>query len=240
MPLRDHFQSDSTFLNWEALHGGWPMIIAQRLSALLPKEFVAQPHVRISAVMEIEVGTLERESAYSSTGSVDNGGGAAVATWAPPKPAVLLETELPPPSEYGVNVYTRDEFRLVAAVELVSPSNKDRPENRQTFVNKCETLLKKDVCVTIVDPVTSRTANLYGELLDELHARRTAISSAGLYAVTCRGRRSGLHWRLESWENELVIGFALPTLPIWLSPDLLVPLELEATYEETCRSLRIR
>ena len=50
-----------------------------------------------------------------------------------------------------MNVYTQDEFRLVAAIELVSPSNKDRPENRKTFVNKCEAPLKKEVCVTIVD-----------------------------------------------------------------------------------------
>jgi hypothetical protein len=240
MPLRDHFLSDSTYLNWEPLHGGWPMIIAQRLNSFMPKEYVAQPHVHIGAIMEIDVGSLERESAYPTTSSTDDGGGTAVATWAPPEPAILLETELPEPSEYGVNVYTRDEFRLVAAVELVSPSNKDRPENRQTFVNKCETLLKKDVCVTIVDPVTSRTANLYGELLDELHARRTAISRSPLYAISCRGRRSGLHWRLESWENELAVGSPLPTLPIWLTPDFMVPLELEATYEETCRSLRIR
>jgi hypothetical protein len=188
--------------------------------------------------MELDVGALERESISSIR--VDSGGGAAVATWAPPEPAVLLEAEIPEPSEYEVNIYTEDEFRLVAAIELVSPSNKDRAENRQTFVNKCETLLKKDVCVTIVDPVTSRSTNLYGELLDELHARRTAISRAALYAVTCRGRRSGLHWRLESWEHELAVGSPLPTLPVCLSADMKVPLELEATYEETCRSLRIR
>ena len=140
----------------------------------------------------------------------------------------------------SVNIYTQDEFRLVAAIELVSPSNKDRPENRKTFVNKCEALLKQEVCVTIVDVVTSRTANLYGELLDELGAERTAISRSAIYAATCRGRRSGPRWRLESWEHELAVGAALPTLPLWLSEDFMVPLELEATYEETCRSLRIR
>jgi hypothetical protein len=100
--------------------------------------------------------------------------------------------------------------------------------------------LKKDVCVTIVDLVTSRTANLYGELLDEVAAQRTAISRSAIYATTCRGRRSGLRWRLESWEHELTIGAALPTLPLWIADDFMVPLELEATYEETCRSLRIR
>jgi hypothetical protein len=237
MPLRDHFETKSTILNWEGLHAFWPSTIVARLNAVLPQEYVARPRLHTGADMELDVGALERESISSLR--VDEGG-VAVAAWAPPEPTILLDAEFPEPSEYEVNIYTQDEFRLVAAIELVSPSNKDRPENRQTFVNKCETLLKKDVCVTIVDPVTSRTANLYGELLDELRARRTAISSAAIYAVTCRGRRSGLLWRLESWENELAVGSALPTLPIWLSPDLMVPLELEATYEETCRSLRIR
>jgi hypothetical protein len=31
----------------------------------------------------------------------------------------------------------------------------------------------------------------------------------------------------------------LPTLPRWLTDDFAVPLELEATYEETCSELRI-
>jgi hypothetical protein len=238
MPLRDHFETKSTILNWEGLHAFWPSTIVARLNAVLPQEYVARPRLHTNSDMELDVGALERESISSIR--ADGEGGVAVAAWAPPEPMILLDAEFPEPAEYEINIYTQDEFRLVAAIELVSPSNKDRPENRQTFVNKYETLLKKDVCVTIVDPVTSRTANLYGQLLDELHARRTAISSSAIYAVSCRGRRSGLHWRLESWEHELAIGSPLPTLPIWLSPDLMVPLELEATYEETCRALRIR
>jgi hypothetical protein len=31
----------------------------------------------------------------------------------------------------------------------------------------------------------------------------------------------------------------LPTLPLWLADDFAVPLELEASYEDTCRALRI-
>jgi Protein of unknown function (DUF4058) len=240
MPLRDHFHSSSTYLKWEALHGGWPMMIAQRLNSLLPEEYVAQPSVRLGDMMEIDVAALERESGRDSFNRVDDEGTVVAASWEPAEPKVLLDTEFPEPSEYAVNIYTQDEFRLVAAIELVSPSNKDRNENRRTFVNKCEALLKNDVCVTIVDPVTSRTANLYGELLDELGAQRTAISRSAIYAVTCRGRRSGPRWRLETWEHELAIGAALPTLPLWLSDDFKIPLELEGSYEETCRSLRIR
>ena len=215
-----------------------PQPLYARLNAMLPKEYVARPRLHTGPEMELDVGALERESPVSSSNGNDEGG-VAVAVWAPSEPAILLDMELPEPSEYEVNIYTQDEFRLVAAIELVSPSNKDRPENRQTFVNKCEVLLKKNVCVTIVDPVTNRTANLYGELLDELHARRTAISRSGIYAATCRGWRSGLHWRLESGEHELAVGSALPTLPLWLSPDFVVPLDLESTYEEARKVLRI-
>ena len=39
--------------------------------------------------------------------------------------------------------------------------------------------------------------------------------------------------------NPLALGRPLPTLPLWLTEDFAVPLELEPSYEETCRILRI-
>jgi hypothetical protein len=219
-----------------------PGVIVQRLNSILPEEYFAQPKVRLGNEMEIDLGAVERESPRDFFDRPDDKGNLLVASWAPAKPKILVDAEFPEPDEFEVKVYTQEEFRLVAAIEIVSPSNKDRPENRKTFVNKCESLLKQDVCVTIFDVVTSRTSNLYGELLDEVDAERTPISLSPIYAATCRGQRSRsrLRWRLETWEHELSIGSALPTLPLWLSEDLAVPLDLEATYEETCRSLRIR
>ena len=231
MPLIDHFHTTSTLSDWESLHAGWPMVMAHRLNSILPKEYLARIRVHLGAVMEVDLGTLERESPDWS---------AECDGWEPAAPAILLDTELPEPSEYEVNLYTQDEFRLVAAIELVSPSNKDRAEHRNAFTAKCETLLKKGVCVTVIDLVTNRTPNLYGELLDELLVPQTAVAKADLYAVTCRGRQLGPRWRLESWEHELEVGSVLPTLPIWLSADRKGPLDLEATYREACRSLRIR
>ncbi len=135
------------------------MMIAQRLNSLLPKEYIAQPSVRLGDMMAIDIAALERESGRGTFSPVADEGSLMVASWAPPQPQILLDTEFPEPSEYVVNVYTHDEFRLVAPALLVSPSNKDRVENRKTFVNKCEALLKKDVCVTIVDLVTDRETN---------------------------------------------------------------------------------
>jgi hypothetical protein len=44
---------------------------------------------------------------------------------------------------------------------------------------------------------------------------------------------------LETWFYALHLGQPLPTLPIWLDVDLSIDLELEPSYEETCRYLRI-
>lgn len=45
--------------------------------------------------------------------------------------------------------------------------------------------------------------------------------------------------RVEAWEHELIVGAALPTLPLWISDSYYVPLELESTYQTTLRGLRL-
>ena len=94
-------------------------------------------------------------------------GGVATAVSAPPRPTLTLVTDLPAPTAYEVRVFDLETGnRLVAAVEIVSPANKDRPEHRRAFVAKCAALLQEQVSVTIVDLVTTRHFNLYGELLE--------------------------------------------------------------------------
>lgn len=88
----------------------------------------------------------------------------------------------------------------MAAVEVVSPGNKDRAEHRRAFVQKCEALLHKGVCVAIVDVVTTRTANLYHELAELLGAAPRAAMRAPIYTVTCRPLQQGCAggWRRGS------------------------------------------
>src|SRR5262249_7786082 len=124
---------------------------------------------------------------------------------------------------------------------IVSPANKDRPEHRRLFVAKCAALLREQVSVAIVDVVTTREFNLYGDLLELIgHADPSlAPEATPVYAAACRWRREGDTPTLETWARALGLGQPLPTLPLWLAGDLAVPLELEASYEETCRILRI-
>jgi len=171
----------------------------------------------------------------------EDSGGVATATSVPPQPTFTVDADLDEQYEYEVLVYDQSRGgQLVAAVEIVSPANKDRAESRRAFITKCAALLQQGVCVSIVDVITARNCNLYTELLAFLDRSDPAFGPnlPWVYAVTCR-RRIGPSTRLESWAHPLAVGRPLPDLPIWLSDDLNVALALEASYEETCHVLRI-
>jgi hypothetical protein len=244
MPLRDHFRPPLDDITaWEGFHGGWPMVIVQQLGKRLPPRYVAAPRVHSGGQVEIDVATYEEDDARdSSAGPVGGNGGTATAVWAPARPTLTVETSLPDMDEYEVRVYdTKRGRRLVAAVEIVSPANKDRPEHRRLFLAKCAALLQQQVSIALVDVVTVRNFNLYADLLDVLGQTDPSLGDEPptLYAVSCRWRRNGTAPVLETWNNPLVLGGSLPTLPLWLADDFAVPLELEASYEQTCRDLRI-
>jgi Protein of unknown function (DUF4058) len=244
MPLRDHYRpplDDET--QWEGFHASWPVMIVAHLTRRLPHRYVAAPRVHSGAAVEIDVATFEKDAADPSPlRESQSNGGVATAVWAPPRPTLTVATDLPALDDYEVRVYdSKRGRRLVAAVEIVSPANKDRPDHRHAFVAKCLALLQTQVCVAVVDLVTTRNFNLYTELLASLGQSDPDLEpeSPGLYSAVCRAMKSGDAWRLEGWAYPLTLGQLLPTLPLWLAENLAVPLELEASYEETCRILRI-
>jgi hypothetical protein len=215
----------------------WPGVIAMRLNTILPPQYRCGLKVHLGTLVEVDVPAFERDGAAQRHGDAPK---SADPSWESETPTLLLETEELAPAEYEVRVYdTTRAQRLVAVVELVSPGNKDRPQGRKAFVDKCHALLQQEVCVVIVDIVTSYTANLYAELAARLGANPPAIAGSALYAVTCRTRPGPRGVRVETWERALAVGAPLPTLPLYLSADYKAPLELEATYEDACRGLRI-
>ncbi len=143
---------------------------------------------------------------------------------------------------FEIRIYDAKRGRqLVAAIELVSPANKDRAEHRFAFVSKCVSLLKQGVAVSIIDVVTTRQANLYTELLQFLNQRDDTFSeqATDLYAVSCRWHPQDDKMILQTWPFPLVIGNPLPILPLWISPRRAIPLNLEDCYEQACHNLWI-
>lgn len=144
--------------------------------------------------------------------------------------------------EYEVRIYdARRGRRLVAAIEIVSPANKDRPEHRSVFVAKCSALLQQQVSVSIVDLVTIRDFNLYEQLLAQMGHQDPSLGNPApaTYAVTCRTRSAGNGNLLDTWTYPLTVGQRLPRIPLWLAEERMISLDLEASYEETCRVLHI-
>ena len=203
MPLRDHFHApldDSR--SWDELHGAWPTVIVMALNRNLPSRYVAAPRVHLGPHAEIDVTAYESDtpdSADARTGAAD--GGVATAVWAPPRPTFDVAIDMPDQDEYEVRVYDAQRHRrLVAAVEIISPANKDRPEHRRAFVAKCAALLQQHVSVALVDLVTTRRFNLYSDLLELLGQADSSLAPEPpvVYAAACRwGARGmlGTSWR---------------------------------------------
>jgi Protein of unknown function (DUF4058) len=246
MPLRDHFHPPWSEEDlWEGFHGAWVNTMVRHLNAsLLPRRYRARPQVHLGPFVEADVATFERDPgdvpvhASSESGGSANGGTTAV--WAPPSPVQTLDIEFPAQDVFEVRVYDeRRGMRLVAAVELVSPGNKDRPETRHAFAAKCAGYLQEQVGVVVVDVVTARHGNLHHDLLHMFNRAPEHGNGADLYAVSYCSRKERGKWGLKLWPFSLAVGESLPEVPLWLTSDFAVPLDLERTYEETNQVLRI-
>lgn len=241
MPLRDHFQPPFDRVPFDGVHGMWPTRMIDNLFDQLPPNYFVAPQVQLGARVEFDVATYELANGRRDYDPRPNGDG-GTATLAPPVPTLDLECEFPAQDEYEVRIYDHGhDRRLVATVEIVSPSNKDRPENRRAFVAKCAALLQQDVSVSIVDIVTARHFNLYADLLDMMGLSDPSMGGEppATYAATCRADKRGRRPHVQTWPHILRVGQPLPTLPIGLSDDLWITLDLEWSYEQTCKYLGV-
>lgn len=222
----------------------WPAVIVQQLRKQLPAGYVAEPRVHLGALMEIDVGALESGATHgeAANGNATGNGNGVMAEWTASAPTVAIETDPPDEYEYEVRVFDVERERtLVAAIELVSPANKDRPESRQAFVAKCAALLRRGIAVSLVDLVGIRRFNLYAQVMEFIGHPDGTMSNEEppIYAASCRWVTRGKRARLESWSHRLTVGEPLPALPLWLSDRLVFSLNLEQSYEQTCSDLWI-
>src|SRR5207253_8795987 len=131
------------------------------------EEYYAMPNVQLGGQVEIDVATFEKSGG-------DHSSGVATAVWAPPRPALTAPVDFLHWQVFEVQVFQNlGGPQLRAAIELVSPANKDRPRSRLTFAAKCVGYLERDVAVVVIDTVAGRRANLHGEIAQALEAADT-------------------------------------------------------------------
>jgi hypothetical protein len=241
MPLLDHFHPPLfPGRSYESFHSGWAWHLAGQLNLRpLPPRFLAESDVHIGISVATDVAAFEQDEPPRDGGN----GAVATAVWAPPQPPLVVPVDFTGLEVFEVRVYDQERARkLVAAVELVSPRNKDRPDSRRAFLDKCAAYLREGISLVVVDVVTSRRHNFHGSLVELFNWGEAAAAAAAsdLYAVAYRLRIVGTRTQLEMWPARLALGETLPTLPLWLAVDCAVPLELEAAYRDACRYAGIR
>lgn len=228
MPLQDHFQGMlASRRSWTAFHSAWATYIAEDLNERLGAGYFAEP----TAQFGIEIGVATWQE---SNDPVPAHG------WKPSSPQMTLPFILA--SDVVEVLIHRNEGgpTLAAAVELVSPGNKDRPTSREAFVSKCAAYLHQGVGLVIVDIVTSRHADLHQALLERLSPEtKAAIAPTAIYAAAYHPFTSEEQASLEVWHDRLTLGQPLPILPLWLRGGNNLPLDLEATYQRTVQKLKL-
>jgi hypothetical protein len=242
MPLLDHFHPPlSAERRWESFHSSWATKLADALTERwLPPNYIAEEHVHLGPSVEIDVATFAQEAvatAEEASGVVATLGSKV---WTPPAADAVFSAVFPDTFELRI-LSTDTGPRLVAAIELISPGNKDRPTERRAFATKVASYLYQGISVIIVDIVTNRRANLHNEILRVMEAAETLhmSSETTLYAVAYRPLRRGQGDEIDVWRAPLTLGAALPTLPLGLRADLVIPVDFEAAYAEACRRKRL-
>lgn len=228
MPLLDHFYPPLNRTHpWRSFHGAWAAAMARQLNqGILPSGYDAVPL--------IDQARREPEAGFRADGP---------RTWSAPAPSLAVAVDLPAVDGVEVQVFADDgDPRLAAAIELLSPRNKDRPAARQAFAVKCVGHLQEGSGLVVVDTVTTRRADLNGAILSllGLDSESAAMPISSLSAVSYRtvGREDESQ-ELQLWPASMALGAPLPTLPLWIAPDFSVPLDLEDSYRMTCVDLRI-
>ena len=222
MPLLDHYHPPlAPYRHWESFHVNWAGAIADALNeSLLPEGDFAEEHAQLGPRVEIDVATFDHPES--------------------PAPALVIPAAFP--DAFGVLVFQSEGgTRLVAAIELVSPGNKDRAGERQAFAVKSASYLCRGISLIVIDIVTSRRANLHNEIMRVLgHGEAFAMSAETvLYGVAYRPIVRDAQEQIEAWPAPLGIGRPLPVLPLALNAELALPIDLEATYTTACQRRRL-
>jgi hypothetical protein len=242
MPVLDHFHPPlSEERHWEGFHSKWANVLVDELNQkLLPKGYFAEPHIHMGPRVEIDAATFS--SQRPGPAPADDGVAAStpVHDWSSSQPTLVMPGVFGDTFEVQV-INTEAGPILVAAIELISPANKDRAEHRRAFAVKCASYLTQGISLILVDIVTNRHANMHDEVVRLLPNADPYVFPANplLYAAAYRPIRRNEKEQIDTWLVSLAVGKSLPILPLALTGELILSIDLESTYVDACRKLRI-
>lgn len=228
MPLLDHFHPPlDGEAPWEGVGTLWVSNVVKLLNRTLPRgDFRAFANIHLGHMVEADVAEFQTHREEDTPGGGDGGTHTAVL----PAPVLTFTPEFP--DDFEVRIQTvKGVLRLVAVIEFVSPSNKDRDETRQKILRKCAGYIQLGIGLVIVDTVTNRHANLHNELVRFLGAGRVpTMPDTPIYVASWRPYGYEAVESLDLWPYPLTVGQPIPSVPLPLKNGPEVMLDLESTY----------
>ena len=126
--------------------------------------------------------------------------------------------------------------RIVALVEIVSPSNKDRRRSVQEFVGKVLGALNARVHVTVIDvfpPSRAAPRGLHGALWSGFAKPLPRLPEGKPLTLASYIATDPV----EAYVTPLAVGDAVPDVPLFLTPGWHINLPLTSTYDAAFRGI---
>jgi hypothetical protein len=224
MPIHDWTRVDAG--TYHDFHQDWTVEIRRTLNReVLPPGFRAMVDLKVSG-WEPDVATLKLREPLSP-------GGLAVAE-VPPRVRQIerAETETGRYARKANRIVIRHRRgQLVAAIEVVSPGNKDSKNGIGSFVSKVVDFIRNGISVVVIDlfpPGPRDPEGLHQIIWDEL------------VGLPVRERPKDKPLTVASYDaggdptaylDSVAVGDSLPDSPLFLAPGWYVNIPLERTYE---------
>jgi hypothetical protein len=228
MPIHDWTRVDAGIFH--DFHHTWITEIKRTLNAgLLPPEYYALAE-QIAGGLGPDVLTLQRPD-HGVPRDSDPRGGVALAN-APPRVQFRLraEPDLYAAKAKAVVIRHTSNHRVIAIAEIVSPGNKNTRHGLRAFVQKAVEFLRAGVHMLILDlfpPGPRDPQGIHKAIWDEFIDNEFALPADKPLTL---GAYIGGPWP-EAFIEPTALHAVLPEMPLFLTPDVYVPVPLEATYQ---------
>jgi hypothetical protein len=228
MPVHDWTRVDAGLFH--SFHQRWIGALCDALnSGGLPPDYFALAEQSIRGPVP-DVLALR----LSSGEGTPSGSSPAVAiSQAPPRARVVRSTEVGVYPRRADRVTVRHRHgQIVAVIEVVSPGNKAAVSELRAFVEKVSSLIQQGIHALVIDlfPPTSRDPKgTHRSICDEFEDddfTPPADKPLTLAAYSAGPVKT-------AYVEPIAVNDRLPDMPLFLEPEVYVPVPLEATYQTT-------